>query len=95
MARDQIADTTASIIADALRWLTDSAPLLGSMATPEALRRMSARLVADGRELRQSAEKARQRSIALRASAEAARDRVVAIKQRRSSEDPRRLPPVT
>jgi hypothetical protein len=53
----------------------------GCMATPEALHRISDRLLAQGRELREAAEKARERSIAPRASAEAARNRAVVLGQ--------------
>ena len=68
-----------------LRRLTDRRHS-GCMATPEAHHRMSDRLLAQGRELRESAEKARERSIALRASAEAARDRAVVLRQGRPTE---------
>ena len=65
-----------------LRRLTDRRHS-GCMATPQAHHRMSDRLLAQGRELREYAEKARGRSIALRASAEAARNRAVVLRQGR------------
>ena len=69
----------------ALRRLTERRHADG-MATPEALHRMSNRLLARGRELRESAEKARERSIALSALAEAAHDRAVVLRQGRPLE---------
>lgn len=55
----------------------------GCMTTPEAHRRMSDWFLAHGREERESAEKARERSIAVKASAEAALDRAVVLAQGR------------
>jgi hypothetical protein len=79
--RYQIAGNEARTVA----WLTERRHT-GCMATPQALNRMSDWFSAHGRELRESAEKARERSIALRTSAEAERDRAVVLNQSRPTE---------